>query len=210
MPDNEWLDMSEEEAIAATIQCINLKGEDTLPYILCPGDGMGEGYCQAAWNITVNALKDIQKYRNMEKRLAEYYGECDRLLEVVVDGLCKHTDIDIGTPIKSRLLTDEDVDKWETYKSIGTVEQVQNQKYNLDIAYKIINEYESIGTVEELREAKEKQNPKKVLPLTYKPLLESGWRYECPNCGCAVGENIYHMDVTKDYEYCSMCGQKIE
>ena len=210
MSENEWMSMSEEEAIAATIQCINLKGEDTLPCILCPGDGMGDGYCQAAWNITVNALKDIQKYRNMEKRLAEHYGECDRLLEVVVDGLCKHTDIDIGTPIKSRLLTDEDVDKWETYKSIGTVEQVQNQKYNLDIAYKIINEYESIGTVEELREAKEKQNPKKVLPLTYKPLLESGWRYKCPNCGCAVGENIYHMDVTKDYEYCSMCGQKIE
>ena len=184
MSENEWMSMSEEEAIAATIQCINLDGDDTLPCMRCPGDGMGDGYCQAAWNITVNALKDISKYRNMEKRLAEHYGECDWLLEVVVDGLCKHPDIDIGNPIKSRLLTDEDVDRWEAYKSIGTVE--------------------------ELREAKEKQNPKKVLPLTYKPLLESGWRYECPNCGCAVGENIYHMDVTKDYEYCSMCGQKIE
>ena len=77
-------------------------------------------------------------------------------------------------------------------------------------ALKEVQQYREIGTVKELREAKEKQNPKKVLPLTYKPLLEIGWRYECPNCGCAVGENIYHMDVTKDYEYCSMCGQKIE
>lgn len=139
MSENEWMSMSEEEAIAATIQCINLKGEDTLPCILCPGDGMGEGYCQAAWNITVNALKDIQKYRNMEKRLAEHYGECDRLLEVVVDGLCKHTDIDIGTPIKSRLLTDEDVDKWETYKSIGTVvecrEAMEKRKMKKSIDY---------------------------------------------------------------------------
>lgn len=73
-----------------------------------------------------------------------------------------------------------------------------------------LDAYKEIGTVEECREAVEKQKSKKVLPLTYKPLLEIGWRYECPNCGCAVGENIYHMDVTKDYEYCSMCGQKVE
>ena len=123
MTENGWMSMSEEEAIAATIQCINLDGGATLPCILCPGDGMGDNYCQAAWNITVNALKDISKYRNMEKRLAEHYGECNQLLEVVVDGLCKHPDIDIESPIKSRLLTDEDVDKWEAYKSIGTVEE---------------------------------------------------------------------------------------
>ena len=73
-----------------------------------------------------------------------------------------------------------------------------------------LEQYRKIGTVEECREAVEKQKTKKLLPLTYDPLLEIGWRYECPNCGCAAGENIYHMDVTKDYEYCSMCGQKIE
>lgn len=154
MSENEWMSMSEEEAIAATIQCINLDGDDTLPCVRCPGDGMGDGYCQAAWNITVNALKDISKYRNMEKRLAEHYGECDRLLEVVVDGLCKHTDIDIGTPIKSRLLTDEDVDRWEAYKSIGTVE--------------------------ECREAMEKRKPKRAVLRNDNGKL----RKSCPVCGC--------------------------
>ena len=169
MPDNEWLDMSEEEAIAATIQCINLNGDDTLPCILCPGDGMGEGYCQEAWNITVNALKDISKYRNMEKRLAEHYGECDRLLEVVVDGLCKHPDIDIGSPIKSRLLTDEDVDKWEAYKSIGTVEECRKavEKQN----------YMKIKTIEEMCF----ECPKCKELVAH----DDGWNtYNyCPNCG---------------------------
>lgn len=65
-------------------------------------------------------------------------------------------------------------------------------------------------TPEQVMELKERDTAKKMLPLTYKPLLEAGWRYECPNCGCAVGENIYHPDVTKNYEHCSMCGQKLE
>lgn len=183
MSENEWMSMSEEEAIAATIQCINLDGDDTLPCMRCPGDGMGDGYCQAAWNITVNALKDISKYRNMEKRLAEHYGECDRLLEVVVDGLCKHTDIDIGTPIKSRLLTDEDVDRWEAYKSIGTVE--------------------------ELREAKEKQKVKKteIYTDTIQTMASSFQRdvHLCPKCGQFVG---YIEDELPNY--CGYCGQRIE
>ena len=188
MPDNEWLDMSEEEAIAATIQCINLNGDDTLPCMRCPGDGMGDGYCQAAWNITVNALKDISKYRNMEKRLAEHYGECDRLLEVVVDGLCEHPDIDIGTPIKSRLLTDEDVDRWEAYKSIGTVE--------------------------ECREAMEKQKPQKPEDsLKIKPVIDYNGAYVdadttvyllCPNCGEMVG-----IEDNCD-RFCHECGQAID
>lgn len=72
-------------------------------------------------------------------------------------------------------------------------------------------DYEDTGlTPAEIMELKERDTEKKILPITYKPLLEAGWRYECPNCGCAVGENIYHPDVTKDYEYCSMCGQKLE
>ena len=75
----------------------------------------------------------------------------------------------------------------------------------------LLREYEDTGlTPQEIMELKERDTAKKMLPLTYKPLLEAGWRYECPNCGCAVGENIYHPDVTKDYEYCSMCGQKLE
>ena len=66
------------------------------------------------------------------------------------------------------------------------------------------------GTVEECRKAMEKQKAKKILPLRNGLLYEDGWRYKCPNCGCAVGRNVYHPDVTKDFEYCSMCGQRIE
>lgn len=76
-------------------------------------------------------------------------------------------------------------------------------------ALKEIQQYREIGTVKECREAMEKQKPKKILPLTNGLLFDDGWRHKCPNCGCAVGENIYHPDVTKDYEYCSMCGQAI-
>ena len=88
---------------------------------------------------------------------------------------------------------------------------VKAVKENAMTIYWALKKYEDTGlTPEQVMELKERDTAKKMLPLTYKPLLEAGWRYECPNCGCAVGENIYHPDVTKDYEYCSMCGQKLE
>ena len=88
----------------------------------------------------------------------------------------------------------------------------QEKSYEVAIiALKEIQQYREIGSVEECREAVEKQKPKKTHPLNRDSLLyKDGWRYKCPICGCAVGENVYHSDVTKDYEYCSMCGQKIE
>lgn len=36
--------------------------------------------------------------------------------------------------------------------------------------------------------ALEKQIPKKPKKLTYKLLIDSGWEYECPNCGCKMDE----------------------
>lgn len=62
--------------------------------------------------LAIKALKEIQKYREMEDKLRSKYGECDRLLETVVDGLLRHEGLDIGNPLKSKLLTDEDVDMW--------------------------------------------------------------------------------------------------
>ena len=87
---------------------------------------------------------------------------------------------------------------------------LDREAYHMVIsAFEEIQRYREIGTIEECRKAMDKQMAKKILPLTYEPLLEIGWRYQCPNCGCAVGENVYHPDVTKDYKYCSMCGQAI-
>ena len=68
----------------------------------------------------------------------------------------------------------------QQYREIGTVEQVRNQKHNLEMAYKIISDYEAIGTVEECREAVEKQKAKK-------PVLRNDngkLRKSCPVCGC--------------------------
>ena len=79
----------------------------------------------------IKALEEICQYREINERLKAVYGECDGLLETAVDQavenavsiLEKHEGIDIGDPYKSRLLTDEDVDKWEAYKAIGTPEE---------------------------------------------------------------------------------------
>ena len=102
----------------------------------------------------ISALKEIQQYREMDKKLREAYGDCDGLLAIAVEGLCKHPGINIGEPIKARLLIDEDVDKWDAYREIGTVE--------------------------ECREAVEKQKPKKPVLRNDNGKL----RKSCPVCGC--------------------------
>lgn len=74
--------------------------------------------------IAAQALKEIQQYREMEKKLKLVYGDCEGLLETVVFHLVKHEGIDLRTPVvKARLLTDETVERWEAYKAIGTVEE---------------------------------------------------------------------------------------
>ena len=39
------------------------------------------------------------------------------------------------------------------YRKIGTVEQVKNQKENLNVAYQIISDYEQYGTIEDFKKA---------------------------------------------------------
>ena len=123
----------------------------------------------------------------MERRLKAVYGNYDNLLEAVVEGFCRHSGVDIGTPVKSRLLTDEDVDKWDAYRAIGTVE--------------------------ECREAREKQMPKAPKDsLKIEPIIDESGAYVdadttvyilCPNCGELVG-----MDEDID-RFCRECGQAI-
>ena len=89
----------------------------------------------------------------MGRKLREAYGDCEGFLENAVSLLCDHEGVDVGNSIKARLLTDEDVDKWEAYKSIGTVE--------------------------ECREAMEKQKAKKCVIDS----CPDHTHYECPSCG---------------------------
>lgn len=41
----------------------------------------------------------------------------------------------------------------QQYREIGTVEQVKNQKENLNVSYQIIGDYEQYGTIEDFKEA---------------------------------------------------------
>lgn len=76
-----------------------------------------------AFETAIKALEEIQQYREMNRKLRETYGDCDGLLKTAVEGLCKHSGVDIGNPKKSRLLTDEDADMWDAYRELGTVEE---------------------------------------------------------------------------------------
>ena len=102
------------------------------------------------------------------------------MLAIAVEGLCKHPGINIGEPIKARLLIDEDVDKWDAYREIGTVEECRE-------------------AVERL-EAKPVKNRKILRNLHGNPY---GIQGDCPNCGC---ERITSMST----DWCHVCGQHLK
>lgn len=140
-----------------------------------------------ACDIAIDAFEKSYHYRAMERRLKAVYGDYDNLLETVVEGFCRHSGVDIGTLVRSRLLTVEDVDKWDAYRAIGTVE--------------------------ECREAREKQMPKAPKDsLKIEPIIDESGAYVdadttvyilCPNCGEMVG-----IDENVD-KFCHECGQAI-
>ena len=87
----------------------------------------------------------------------------------------------------------------EQYRALGTPTQILERIGGLDVE---LGKYHSLGTVEELKEAREKQIPKKP--------IDSGERipfsYYCPTCktelsddGCKYGE-----------KYCFECGQALK
>ena len=160
--------MTEQEAIEK-IKDLSDRGYPTL---------------RTAKEIAIKALEEVQQYREMNRKLREVYGNCDGLIEIAVDGLCKYYQTkDTRRPYESILLTDEDALAWRAYKEIGTVE--------------------------ECREAVEKQKPKKpeIYTDTVQTMNGSFQRdvFECPVCGdyvCNVEDEIPR--------YCQSCGQKLE
>ncbi len=67
----------------------------------------------------LNVATKLKEYEDLDERLNKVYGDCDGLLLRVVEMLEKHPCIDMANnTLKSRLLTDEDVDKWEEYKRL--------------------------------------------------------------------------------------------
>lgn len=162
--------------------------------------------------MAIETLAEVQKYKKLEKELQEVYGGCDGLLETAVDGLCKHPGVDIGSPKKSRLLTDEDADKWDAYRKLGTVEELTDlmvvisedldkcgeDGIDLEFIKNLIElkHYRDIGTLEACRKAVEKQKPKK-------PVLRNDngkLRKSCLVCGC------FFSPLSRS---CPKCGQAI-
>lgn len=59
--------------------------------------------------------------------------------------------------------------------------------------------------------ALEKQIAKKPKKMEYKPLVDFGWEYACPSCGCAVGKNQHDDgEFTDKDDFCASCGQKLD
>lgn len=82
--------------------------------------------------ICEQAISEMEKLDGYETKLKNAYGECDNLLDVVVDGLVKWAEErEIGQPLKARLLTDDDVDLWEQSKSdrekLEKIEKILNE-----------------------------------------------------------------------------------
>lgn len=85
--------------------------ETTEPWVVLEKD--------CTFKIRGDVIDKLADYEDLEERLNNVYGDCDGLLLRVVETLEKHSGIDIANnTLKSRLLTDEDVDKWEKFKQL--------------------------------------------------------------------------------------------
>lgn len=165
---------------------------------------------EKACNVAIKALKEIQKYRKIEKDLKENYHA-----NVDIPLLMKHF---IETVFKGEkhdgfcILTNEDKEEWEEYRTIGTPEELKAAmkyvylaKKNGTVGQVIENcvKYEEIGTPEECRAAMERQNP--IVAIVEKE--DTGTtKYTCPTCGMYMGWST----GTFPARYCWKCGQKLD
>ena len=139
--------MTENEAVKGLETSIDLAKMCTQNY-----ERKREIQC---YEMAINALKEIQKYRKIEKDLKENYHA-----NVDIPLLMKHF---IETVFKGEkhegfcILTNEDKEAWEAYRSIGTPE--------------------------EFRAVMEKQTDEKPTAV---PGIFGGTEYECKNCGSNV------------------------
>ena len=192
--------MKPEEAIAH-LKGMQNKKVDYAEMVCAPAFCSGYEYVYPepedyAIAEAIKALKEIQNYRKL--------GTLEELARAkkYIDLAKKHGTIG------------EMIDECAAYEEIGTIEQVRNQKDNLNTAYKIISDYEACGTVEQCGEALEKLKPKPPKDnLKINPIIDDNGAYvdadiivylHCPNCGEMVG-----IDENVD-KFCCECGQAID
>lgn len=160
-------------------------------------------------------INKLAEYEDLEERLQSVYGECEGLLEKVVEHLERHEDINFQNPVsKARLLTDEEVDRWEELQRYrqsaqslkGNTERLTS--YKSECKREMICRYEDCDTCEEycphlnedncpcLQEVLEKLSE-------YEDLEEQGKLLKLP---AAVGDKVFQIFLScpKDYkeEYC--------
>ena len=124
MTENEIKEATLEDALYCAKALAGLEVcEECRFYKLC------HVWCDDVHRLIVDALEEIQQYRAMEQRLKNVYGECDGLLEKVVEYLIEHKEANISERItKAIILTNEDVNKWDGYRAIGTIEEFKALK----------------------------------------------------------------------------------
>lgn len=91
-----------------------------------------------AYVMACKSLEEIQQYRALEQKLQSVYGEHDGLLEIIVNGLVQYDNAP-DKAIKCVLLTDDDVEKWEQLKAIGTIEEFKDLKKKSEPKKPILN-----------------------------------------------------------------------
>ena len=121
---------------------------------------------------------------------------------MVVSGLERHEDIELPSCIfKSRLLTDEDVDMWDEYRAIGTVEELQALKEKNEPKKPILCMNEVSGMFVDYADGHGE----------YKTQMNNWWR--CPCCNEVVGQRVVVHNRTHDQKkkkFCNNCGQKLD
>ena len=185
--------MTENEAIKVLVtqkQCID-KSSSGQCKINC-GDckkNIPIAYQEKSYEVAIEALKEIQQYReigtieelkyfkDMKVRLEKYHANISvsRLLECFIETVFENTRHE-GFII----LTNKEAKDYETYCSIGTVEECRE-------------------AVERL-EAKPVKNRKILRNFHGNPY---GIQGDCPNCGC---ERITSMST----DWCHVCGQHLK
>lgn len=166
---------------------------------------------EKACDIAIKALKEIQKYRKIEKDLEEnYHANADIPL------LMKHF---IETVFKGEkhegfcIMTNEEKEAWEEYRAIGTPEECRKSvsickamierkltPENMEEYMKFEDECVKRGfTFSSLLEAREKQVAKA-------PIIKfKNGEFAQKKCACC-GNIIMPFDG----KYCNACGQKLE
>ena len=124
------------------------------------------------------------------------------------------------------------INEVQKYREIGTVEQVKNQKENLNVAHQIISDYEQYGTIEDFKKAQRymrlvkahgtigqvidfcaeyeeigtveecREAVEKQKPKNIVKIREG--EYCCPKCYTVYDDCIF------EYDHCINCGQAIK